>query len=1188
MNDNYRSPARPRRARESWYNVFIVSSIALALAFILYGTVYRLWNPPTPSPKWMPLPELNLKYAYLLLLMDYVFALWVAWHTPTTRLIGLAVMGAVLGFCTEATAHYAGMWVYGNVHIIGGVFIYSLSAIALFGVVYLVNLILSRLPFMKTMGWFNVILVVLVFLTLYATASSEYIELIRQNHYVEIYYWALFFFAVTIAYNMRLSILLSALIAAPLMSVSGLYAGGTHAQIWTFLPCVENGAYTFPPLFLIIVIWPMECIVEYGLSCSISDLLIYTFKARKQQRIEDGKEPLPGKGGKRISPEERLNIQFYGYEPSIDPPFPFLLRIGRRGLTKMFCKSPEKGEVIAAFAGAALLTSALLECKNEYFDSFGRFGQINLLHAGIIAAFFGFAMLVSHRMFWKRVAGFAMVGIVISYGLFAGLKLALQDVPQESPYIEELSWGFYGLFVFIVIYGAAHLVTRFLARMYASFENENRDPMSDFVQDHGKTMAGITIVSMILVLFLFILLLIRPDFLRGSNPTLFLFLSGVLLTFILWWLFPHIPAIRSVIHVIVAVVISAVALYPVLWRDFSPRWLWHFALYIDAMTLGYLFSYTASAHLAGENLVKGIRMTYWRKPEAKPSKTTRIVFHDTPHAKGLHREEIPTEPRKSSISKPGELHTYPPIHSGVNVTSAKPLDADKGNCQVSVKEAARQTLDGLVGCWPSPDGTGELVSSVRDAVKGKKVFIKPNLVVPCGSPYVTDPELVAEVALYCLDVGRAKEVVIGDIAISNISSRMSIVDTGLKDFWEYINPRIRVLVLDETQFRLVNLFDHEKNKVKGVILDRFYEPAALLEKDTFYINIPKMKTHLQSSVTLGFKNSHGLCAEVDRGLYHQRIAQKVVDITKTWMPDLTIIDGYDALEGIGPWPGDRVPLRVLVASNDVVLADLVASQLMQKEDLVPDFSIPVDFSKKLVKSTWLGYQQGLGMLDTENVTRTIGRDRQPVDPEHFNRFIEEHRHDFVRPEFRDEGLLKNIGQRYNKEPDFSKPIDDWDPNREVWIRWDPNTEFLPLDGHDPVVPYKGPLQPVAHWGPVKLIADEWRFPDLGSSVMVSGAFGLLKSVLERYFSREMDIMKGFVIVYGPLRKPLECEGVLLFGDAAISTEYMVFAPRIYQLAGHGRPPNRYSQPFDRIGEELRGEIVGFATEAINFARGWYW
>jgi hypothetical protein len=307
-----------------------------------------------------------------------------------------------------------------------------------------------------------------------------------------------------------------------------------------------------------------------------------------------------------------------------------------------------------------------------------------------------------------------------------------------------------------------------------------------------------------------------------------------------------------------------------------------------------------------------------------------------------------------------------------------------------------------------------------------------------------------------------------------------------------------------------------------------------------------------------------------------------VDITKVWMPDLTIIDGYDALEGIGPWPGDLVPLRALVISNDVVLADLVASQLMNMEENPAHFGnrMKVNFDKKKVKSTWLAYEQGLGILNPNAVTRTIGESRGPVPRGRWIQAIKDHTRDFRWPDYSDEGLIRNIGARFGKKPDFNKPIEEFDRQKDRWETWEAATEFLSLD--HPKIPKIGA------WGPIKLISDEWRFPDLGASVMYSGVFGMMETIMGSHFRRALEGFKGFVIVYGPLRKPLVCEGAILFGDRAIETEYMVFAPRIYHLAGHGKPPNYYSDTFERLSHDVGGELVAFSTEAITQSRGWYW
>jgi hypothetical protein len=304
-----------------------------------------------------------------------------------------------------------------------------------------------------------------------------------------------------------------------------------------------------------------------------------------------------------------------------------------------------------------------------------------------------------------------------------------------------------------------------------------------------------------------------------------------------------------------------------------------------------------------------------------------------------------------------------------------------------------------------------------------------------------------------------------------------------------------------------------------------------------------------------------------------------VDITKVWVPDLTIIDGYDALEGIGPWPGDLVPLRVLVLSNDAVLADLVSSQLMGKETIPADFSEPVKFAEKTVKSTWLGFTQHLGILDSHGLTRTIGDDRSPVSPQVWDDHLKKHAKDFASPAYQDEGLIRNIGARFGETPILTRDVQEFERQEGKWVKWNPAEEFLlPLHAHEPI----------RNWGPIQLVSDEWRFPDLGASVMFSGVFGLMKTIMESHFQRSLDVFEGYAIVYGPLRKPLVCEGAILFGDRAIETEHLVFAPRIYQLAGHGGPPNYYSDVFERLSHDIGGDLMAFCTEAITLSRGWYW
>jgi uncharacterized protein (DUF362 family) len=1128
----------------------------LLVTSLLIGTVAALRIPNRTA---------ELPFFWLSLLIDFVFALWIAWHMPTVRVVGLALVGAVIGFVTEGTAqwpvdHNTALWVYRDgPTILSGVLIYALTAIAVFGLAYVINRVLSHVAFFKSTGYANSLIVTFTLLAMFLLAAHEpeYLRRIAARPLALVHYLVLFFLAVSLAYTMRLGLVIGVVCSAILASLVGQYTGGTLAHIWTFLPDVTPRP-DFPPNYLIFGLWPIEGLVEFGASAMVADGLIWLFKVRKRQRIEDGLAPEEPSADTYfhvpyVSSAEKLKIDYFDWSGGDFTSR--LMRYTKRTFAKTLARSPEKGELITAVLGLAFLTLLAYE-KFVWFRWWNAVG---------VAAVFGLALWISPKAFWKRTAGFAFFGIIAGYALFAGSLLALGT--DDFHWWGRLFFGPYLFLAFLVVYGVIHLFTRALTDTLERTKQNS---------DQGEPRASVATSAIVLSLIVLAIVVIRPDLLAGaSNPAWFAFLIVVLFAFCFWWYLPPLTDTHRWLHFLLplAAAVPAVALLILPLQDAAPDprlipWApagslgWALLLQAIAFVLAYWFAGLASANHAAEPLVKGMRLTYRRKKRDP----LPVVFHTASHPQGARHEKAD-----------GALHSFPPKHSGVNVTFAN--DPGLFANELTVQAAVTAALNGLVGHWRAASGTE--VDNVKAAVAGKRVFIKPNIVVPCGSPYTTSAEIVEAVAKYCLAAG-ATDVRIGEIAISNITSRMSLRATGLEDYWKAVDPRIGVVLLDEIPQERVLLADHATNDPMGVVFTDFYMPEAMLEPDTFYIDLPKMKTHLQSTVTLAIKNSHGLVAECERGRTHQRIAQKVVDITKVWNPDLTIIDGYDALEGIGPWPGELVPLRAVIASNDVALADLVAAQLMQKELIVPNYAAPIDFATKLVKATWLAHEQKLGNADQNAATLTLGPGRGPVAIGAWTAYLAAKSRPFADPEWQDEGLIRNIGARFGKYPDFRKPTPPGAVPNDFW------REYLPLDAPSALEP-KTPLQePVSNWGPAKLVADEWRNPHVGASVMFSGVFGLMKWLMERYFPNELHMLDGFAIVYGPLRKPLECEGAILFGDGAIATEYMVFAPRIYPLGGFGKPPNCYSDVFERLSQELGGKVLGFATEAITFSRGWYW
>jgi uncharacterized protein (DUF362 family)/Pyruvate/2-oxoacid:ferredoxin oxidoreductase delta subunit len=110
-------------------------------------------------------------------------------------------------------------------------------------------------------------------------------------------------------------------------------------------------------------------------------------------------------------------------------------------------------------------------------------------------------------------------------------------------------------------------------------------------------------------------------------------------------------------------------------------------------------------------------------------------------------------------------------------------------------------------------------------------------------------------------------------------------------------------------------------------LRRFHIPRILAE--ACLINLPVLKTHVVSTMTLSMKNCMGILPRPDRRSMHTfGIDQSIVDMNRGIKPDLTIVDGSVGQDGEGPLYGDKADLQVLVAGRNSLAVDLVCCQVV--------------------------------------------------------------------------------------------------------------------------------------------------------------------------------------------------------------------------------------------------------------------
>jgi uncharacterized protein (DUF362 family) len=239
--------------------------------------------------------------------------------------------------------------------------------------------------------------------------------------------------------------------------------------------------------------------------------------------------------------------------------------------------------------------------------------------------------------------------------------------------------------------------------------------------------------------------------------------------------------------------------------------------------------------------------------------------------------------------------------------AAYDLVAVKGGEPEAMFDRAIDALGGMQGFVP----------------KGSKVVVKPNIgwdVTPerAGN---THPKLVARVIAHCLNAG-AKQV--------------SVFDHTCEHWVQcYRNSGIERAVKEAGGKMVSGDSEGYYQKVavpNGKRLTEAKVHELLLDADVF-INVPVLKHHSSSMVTIGMKNLMGVVW--DRGFWHRNdLHQCIADFAAYRKPALTVVDAYNVMKQNGPRgvsAGDVVPMRALIASRDMVAADAAAARLFGAE-----------------------------------------------------------------------------------------------------------------------------------------------------------------------------------------------------------------------------------------------------------------
>lgn len=249
-------------------------------------------------------------------------------------------------------------------------------------------------------------------------------------------------------------------------------------------------------------------------------------------------------------------------------------------------------------------------------------------------------------------------------------------------------------------------------------------------------------------------------------------------------------------------------------------------------------------------------------------------------------------------------------------------------------------------------GIQEMGGMGKFVKQGQTVVVKPNIgwdVTPERAAN-TNPELVGAIVKECLKVG----------------ARRVFVFDNTCDQWQrcYTNSGIEKAVNDaggqmvpgnlERYYKDVNISGAKRlnhAKVHDLILD----------SDVF-INVPVLKHHASTSLTIAMKNLMG--AVWDRRFWHRNnLHQCIADFCLYCKPELNIVDAYLVMTRNGPRgtsTADLSLMRSLLISTDIVAIDAASTLLFGSQ---PD---DIAYIK-------LADQMGLGTSDLSklNIQRVV-------------------------------------------------------------------------------------------------------------------------------------------------------------------------------------------------------------------------
>ena len=194
---------------------------------------------------------------------------------------------------------------------------------------------------------------------------------------------------------------------------------------------------------------------------------------------------------------------------------------------------------------------------------------------------------------------------------------------------------------------------------------------------------------------------------------------------------------------------------------------------------------------------------------------------------------------------------------------------------------------------------------------------------------------------------------------------------GIKRYWEKTGF---LDVAERTGARLISF--EADGSIDKQVENRIYHIAKAVHEADVVINLPKFKTHGFALYTGAIKNLYGTLPGFQKACFHKshphpaNFSNIIVDLYDIIKPVFHLMDGILGMEGNGPSTGDLRQVGLILAAQDGIALDTIASHIM-------------GFQEDEIDAIRIAGERGIGMAK-RNQIEVLGNTLDTVQISDFN------------------------------------------------------------------------------------------------------------------------------------------------------------------------------------------------------------